>query len=665
MRQTGSRAPHGVSLIAAVLALAMLLPGTAAARVVKFDVLSVEAPTFDGRSFGAVGAYERILARATIAVDATDRHNSGIVDLDLAPKDPSQEVEAVADVVILRPLDAAKGNGRILYDVVSRGRKLGLVLMNDAPPTDLPSRAADAGDGFLMREGYTIVWSGWQGDLVPGGALMTLRVPMAPQYTGPSREEWVFDDIRNPAAARLTYPTADLNPANATLTVRERERDQRQSPPDLSFRYLSSTEVEILRPAGFDAGAIYELIYTAKNSKVMGLGFAATRDVVSFLRYAEGDATAGANPLRVPGAVSIDHAYALGISQSGRFLRDFLYQNFNEDEAGRMVFDGVMPHVAGSRKTYVNFRFAQPGRFARQHEDHLYQGDQFPFTYAVLDDPLTQLRDGILARCQAARNCPKIIHTDSSTEMMQGRGSLITTDPSGRAVPLPENVRAYLLAGLPHFNPAGAEPRPTEACQALSNPLAAGPAMRALLVALDRWVSDGTAPPESRYPSLGDGTLVPPDPAHAGYPRLPHLAYAGLVNTVAVKSYGEGLPIEDGSYPIFIAKVDADGNDVAGIRLPPVAVPLGSYLGWNLRKPGYAEGELCSTTGSFIPFAANRASRLRSGDPRRSLAERYPTHAAYVAAVRRAAQALVTEGFLLQEDADRYRAAAEKSRVRR
>jgi hypothetical protein len=665
MRQTGRGAGYRARLMAAVLMAAALTPGDAAARVAKFEVLSVEAPTFDGRSFGAVGAYERIVARATVAVLPTDRHNSGIVDLDLAPKNASQYVEAVAEVVILRPLDAAKGNGRILYDVVNRGHKLGLVLMNDAPPTDMPGKAVDAGNGFLMREGYTIVWSGWQGDLVPGGTIISLRVPMAPQYTGPSREEWVFDDARNPAVAQLTYPTADANPANATLTIRERERDKREAPIGLSFRYLSSSEVEIMRPGGFDAGAIYELIYTAKNSKVLGLGFAAVRDVVAFLRYADGDAATGANPLRVPGAVQISRAYALGISQSGRFLRDFLYQGFNEDEAGRTVFDGAMPHVAGSRKTYVNFRFAQPGRFSRQHEDHLYQGDQFPFTYGVLDDPLTQLRDGILARCQATKNCPKIVHTDSSTEIMQGRGSLITTDPAGRAVPLPENVRAYLLAGLPHFNPAGAEPRSVDTCQALSNPLSAGPAMRALLVTLDQWVTDDRAPPESRYPSLGDGTLVAPDPAVAGYPRLPHLAYAGLINTVTTKSYGEGLPIEGEAYPVLAAKVDSDGNDLAGIRLPPVAVPVGTYLGWNLRKPGFAEGELCGTTGSFIPFASDRAARLRNGDPRRSLVERYPTHAAYVAAVRRVAQGLVTSRFLLKEDAERYVAAAEKSRVAR
>jgi hypothetical protein len=651
--------------VAAVLIAAALAPGDAVARIAKFEVLSVEAPTFDGRSFGAVGAYERIVARATVAVLPTDRHNSGIVDLDLAPKNASQYVEAVADVVILRPLDAAKGNGRILYDIVNRGHKPGLVLMNDAPPTDMPGKAVDAGNGFLMREGYTIVWSGWQGDLVPGGTTISLRVPMAPQYTGPSREEWVFDDARNPAVAQLTYPTADANPANATLTIRERERDKRQTPGGLSFRYLSSTEVEIMRPDGFDAGAIYELIYTAKNSKVLGLGFAAVRDVLAFLRYADGDAATGANPLRAPGAAPISRAYALGISQSGRFLRDFLYQGFNEDEAGRAVFDGAMPHVAGSRKTYVNFRFAQPGRFSRQHEDHLYQGDQFPFTYGVLDDPLTQLRDGILARCQVAKNCPKVVHTDSSTEMMQGRGSLITTDPAGRAVPLPENVRAYLLAGLPHFNPAGAEPRPVDTCQAPSNPLSAGPAMRALLVTLDQWVTDDRAPPESRYPSLGDGTLAAPDPAVAGYPRLPHLAYAGLINTVTTKSYGEGLPIEGEAYPVLAAKVDSDGNDLAGIRLPPVAVPVGTYLGWNLRKPGFAEGELCGTTGSFIPFASDRAARLRNGDSRRSLAERYPTHVAYVAAVRRVAQGLVTSRFLLKEDAERYIAAAEKSRVAR
>ena len=659
--KTGSRALGRASLVATVLGVVLMMPERAPAHVAKFEVLSLEAPAFDGRRFGSTGVYEKIVARATIAVDATDRHNSSIVDLDLAPKGASQEVSAVADVVILRPLDPAKGNGRILYDAVDRGRRLGLALINDAAAPELPGNADDPGDGFLMRAGYTIIWSGWEGDLAPATGVLTLRAPMAPQYTGPSREEWVFDDSRNPAAARLTYPTADLNAADATLTVRERERDPRQSPPELSFRYLSASEIEIWRPAGFDSGAIYELIYTAKNSKVLGLGFAATRDVVSFLRYSDGDAVTGPNPLRGDGAPPAAEVYALGISEGGRFLRDFLYQGFNEDEAGRVVFDGLLPFAAGAHKTYVNFRFAQPGRVARQHEDHLYQGDQFPFTYPVLDDPLTRQRDGILGRCLAAGNCPKIIHVDTSTEMMQSRGFLVTTSPRGQAIALPENVRAYLLAGISHFPP---ETEPA-ICQAPANQLDAGPPLRALLVMLDRWVSDGTVPPESRYPSLGDRTLVGSDPAVVGYPRLPHLAYAGVVNTVAMKSYGEGVPTEERAYPMLIAAVDRDGIDLAGVRLPPVAAPLGTYLGWNLRKSGHAEGELCGTAGSFIPFAATRAARLRSGDPRRSLAERYPTHAGYVAAVRRAATELTEQGFLLKEDAERYVAAAEKSRVRR
>ena len=397
-------------------AVAVLLCGLAGveakAELVRFEILRVESPTFDGVSFGDVGPYEKIIARAVLRVDPADPHNAGIVDLDLAPTNAAGTVEFVADVVILKPID--RGSDRMLYGVVNRGRKRMLGLLNDAPGANDPSTAADAGNGFLMRKGYTLVWSGWQGDVLPGDDRMRVEVPTVTGMTGTTHDEFIFEHDDNPAIVTLSYRAANLDPTQATLTVRQHERDPRATPADLRFEYVDAgdratgtTTVRIHRPAGFDRGAIYELTYPAQDPAVMGLGFAATRDIVSFLRRNATDAAGNPNPLATDGGPTVEHVYALGISQSGRFLRDLVYQGFNEDEDGERVFDGVIPHVAGSRKTFTNARWAQPGRYSRQHETHLTPGDQFPFSYGVLTEPLSGLTDGILARCLETQTCPR------------------------------------------------------------------------------------------------------------------------------------------------------------------------------------------------------------------------------------------------------------------
>ena len=464
-------------------ALAVLLCGLAGveakAELVRFEILRVESPIFEGVSFGDVGPYEKIVARAVLHVD-----------LDLAPTNAAGRVEFAADVVILKPID--RGSDRMLYGVVNRGRKRMLGLLNDAPGGNDPSTAADAGNGFLMRQGYTLVWSGWQGDVPPGDGRMRVEMPTVAGVTGTTHDEFIFEHDDNPAIITLSYRAASLDPTQATLTVRQHERDPRATPSDLWFEYVDAgdrpsgtTTVRIHRPAGFDRGAIYELTYPARDPAVMGLGFAATRDIVSFLRRNAADAAGNPNPLALDDGPTVEHVYALGISQSGRFLRDLVYQGFNEDEDGELVFDGVLPHVAGSRRTFTNARWAQPGRYSRQHETHLTPGDQFPFSYGVLTDPLTGVTDGILARCLETQTCPKVMHTDTSTELWQARASLVVTDTTGADIDLPPNVRAYLLGGAPHGGTPDGVPRPTPTCQHLRNPVHAGPPMRALLLALD------------------------------------------------------------------------------------------------------------------------------------------------------------------------------------
>jgi hypothetical protein len=462
-----------------------------------------------------------------------------------------------------------------------------------------------------MNEGYTIVWSGWQGDITEGNNRQTATFPIATgngnsSIVAMNRDEFIVRNNASPFTANLSYPAANQNKNNATLTVRENETDPRQMPAGLDWRYVNANQIEITRPSSptFDGGAIYEFIYPAKDPIVMGMGFAAVRDVVSFLRYETADDESNPNPLAPDGVPAIEKTLSIGISQSGRFLRDLIYQGFNEDEGGRQVFDGAIPVIAGSRKTFTNFEFAQPGRFSRQHEDHLFPGDQFPFTYGVLTDPISGKTDGILKKCQMSGTCPKIIHIDSGLEYWQARASLVVTDTSGADIILPANVRVYLMSSTQH----GPAANPSLGiCQQLSNPLNYAPHDRALIAALNEWITDGTPPPESRYPKMADGTLVSPDQSSTGFPNIPGVTYNGLVNGVRLTDLSTQPPGEGAAYPVFVPIVDSDGNDVPGVRNPFLVAPTATHTGWNLRAAGQAENELCSLTGSYIPFAETKA----------------------------------------------------------
>jgi hypothetical protein len=629
-----------IVLIAGISGLAH----SAAAKVVKFDIVRVESPAFEGRSFGAVGTYDRIVARATIAVAPDDPHNNVIVDLDRAPRNAQGLVEAVTDVEILRPSNAANGNRRLFYEAINRGNKLALELFNDSSPggNDLV-KASDAANGFLMNRGYTMVWSGWQGDVAPGGGRMMFSPPIAAGITGLAREDFIFDNTDGLVSAALSYPAADLDSTHAKLSVRQREADPRSTPSGLEFSFDDPSKITITRPDGFDAGAIYEFIYTARDTKVMGLGFAATRDIVSFLHHELSDT----NPLKG----RIDRAIGFGASQSGRYLHDYLYLGFNADEAGRQVFDGLMPHISGGKKTFTNYRFSQPGRSPYQHADMLYPGADFPFTYPVITDTLTGKTDGFLARCLVSRTCPKIIKTDSEIEFYQQRASLVVTDTEGNALDMPDNVRIFLISNLQHFALANAKSEMVKACAFPSNPLNAGPPARALLVALDGWISNGTLPPPSRYPSRKDGTLVSPDIEAAAFPKIPGFAYTSRMARPTLLISTEMPPVKGAAYPVFVPKTDADGRDIAGLHLPTLEAPIATHTGWNLRKTGFAEGELCDNNGAMIPFAATREERLKSGDSRLSIAERYPNAGDRPAAIAKAAQQLVQDRLLLEEDA--------------
>jgi len=629
---------------------------------VWIEVTKRETPVFEGAAFGSVGTYERLHGRIFGELDPTHLLNADIVNIDRAARNGSDNVEYQSDFRILKPVDLDRGNGCLLYDVPNRGNQPIMPRLNGAPDGGYPQHARNC---FLMRRGFTVVWSGWQGDVPPGADRLTARFPTIPGITGVVREEFIAEatgllgdgNIEELPEERfvgtLVYPVAD--PAGATLTVREREADPRVMPPRLGWRLIDERHVEITRPSvpGFDRGAIYEFIYRARDPIVMGIGFAAIRDFVSFLRYATQD-----NPLAPQERPRIRHALGFGISQSGRVLRDLVHLGFNQDLAGRRVFDGMLPIVAGSRRTCVNWQFGQAGRYSRQHEDHSYGDDQFLFSYATLSDPISGRSGGILQRAHDAGVCPKVLHLDTESDFWQARSSLVATDTSGADIAMPDEVRVYSVSGVSH---APFRPLTKPVMQLPGNRLGYGAFMRALLVALVDWVESDILPPDSRFPSRADGTLAPLAEAHETFPRLPQVNFPKVLNELRLRDHSVEPPIESTPYPVFVQSTDADGNALGGIRHPLITVPLATHAGWSLRASGYGEGELFTIQGSMVPFAETEAERQRTRDPRPSREMRYATRDAWTARLVDAVDRLVAERLLLAEDGDRLIAAARES----
>jgi hypothetical protein len=617
----------------------------------------------DDLAFGATGAYVRLMGTAYGELDPQQPLNAVIVNLDKAPRNARGRVEYETDVYIMRPADPSRGNGKILYEVNNRGRKMLLGVLHDAPETspgalNNPTTATDAGNGFAFQRGYTLVWSGWDPDAPRANHGLGLHAPVATNNGQPLvqtiRDEFVFG-TRVPttrSTAPLSYAAATLDQQQARLTVRAREADSRTEIPPERWAYADARSIKLL-PEGttFQPGLIYDFWYPARDPKVLGIGFAATRDLVSFLRYATHDTVGNANPLaRSQTEVGIGAVLAFGNSQSGRYLRTHTASGFNQDEAGRRVFDGVLSNVAGTGKVFANFAFGQPYRTSTQHEDHAFPENWFPFAHTTLTDPLTG-QTGALLRGDGCD--PLIIEVNTSTEYWQKGASLLHTDPLGqRDLVLPATVRLYLMAGTQHGGRAGMSAVRGSGMQP-RNPHNPTPALRALLVALDQWVSEGIEPPASRVPQLATGTLVPAEALR--FPGIPGLQVPRRANRVVVLHdwiYPPAQP--DNAYVALVPQVDADGNEVAGIRLPPIAVPVATYTGWNLYAAPYPEGEFCDREGSYVPFAPTRAEREAQGDPRLSLEERYDSQTGYVQQVDAVARALVAERLLLPEDAARY-----------
>jgi hypothetical protein len=647
---------------------------------IRIEITS-KTPFAAGVSFGNTGPYERLLGMASFAIDPNEQDLPLVVDLDLAPRNPEGLVEFKTVLDIVKPVDLSRGNRKLLFDFSNRGGRGAFTRLNDGGGAD-PTRKSYAGNGFLNRQGYTVVCAGWQGDLVYTGSNVVAFLPEARQngqpLRGKVRQEFISDKpgvLSMPVSGAATiqcYPV--LNRASATLTMREKEGDPRVAVPASDWELaranetdgkveLTPSNTDLYVKGGFKPGWIYELIYDTEGSRVMGLGFLGLRDLVSFLRHGKADAGGLANPL----AGFIDKSYGYGASLAGRVVREFIYEGWNRDAEGRKVFDAVLTHT-GIGRLYFNTRFAQIGRYPRQHEEHSWPSERYPFNFTPIPDPFTGKVDSVLKR---ADTDPLIIHSHTAGEYWERHGSMTHTDPrDGSDVEMPTNVRMYVLAGAPHAAIAADNPRWIG--QLPPNNISPQPFLRACFVLMDRWATTGEAPPPSRVPRRSEKTLASPEEALARFPRIPGVTLPVTPSRLPYWNYGpdfdergimsvfppEAVPAKE--YPVQVPQVDADGNDMGGVRYPDMQVPLGTYLGWALRKSGFAEGELLSTNGSIITFARTETEREAKGDLRPSIEARYASHEAYVQAVKRSVDGLVKEGLMLQEDGERYIEAARK-----
>jgi Alpha/beta hydrolase domain len=659
---------------------------TCAARVERVEVLS-RNDVLDGSPFGEAGAYEKVIGKVHFAVKPDDPHNRLIVDLDKAPRNANGEIEFAADVFILRPKDAARASGTALIEIPNRGGKGMLRVIQNGKTSVDPTTAEEFGDGFLMRRGVTVIWIGWQWDVRDDKGLMRLYAPVAhdpppakvsaddafnqPQsITGLVRSDFVVTEkqdeqplghlISGQIGGTEYYCWKTHDPANV-LTVRDGPMEKRRVIPRSEWEFVGSVGAKeepgprtIRLKGGFEPGKIYEVVYSARDPMVAGLGFAALRDFASYLKEPGND------------AAPAKRIYAMGISQSGRFLRHFLYEGFNADEAGKQAIDGMFVHVAGAGMGSFNHRFAQPSRDAQPTNALFYPTDVFPFTDMPQKEPESGQTAGLLDRAKAHRVLPRIFYTNTSYEYWSRAGSLIHTTPDGkRDMPLMDNVRIYLLAGLQHFTgpfPPTPPSEPSLAARNLPNPNPVLYFWRALFVAMDDWVRDNKAPPESRYPKLADKTLVRRE--EVKFPKIPSTSTRTMIalpervhqalrldfgplwkkRIITKQPPGIGKP-----FPVFVPQVDKDGNDLGGVRLPELEAPLATYTGWNLRDPKTGmPKERVSFLGSWFPLAKTKTEN----DSRTPIAERYSSRDEYLKKFTEAANKLVEQRFLLQEDVD-------------
>jgi hypothetical protein len=656
---------HRVLVAATMFAL---VASVADARVVRLRIERREV-ILNGGAFGAAGPYEKLVGKVDFGLDPSLPRNGEIVDLKLAPRSARGEVEASADFYMLKPVDPRRGNGRLFYEVGNRGGKAMLSTFQKAAGSPDPATEAQFGDGALMRQGFTLLWMGWQWDVPERPGTMRMEMPIATEngkkITGVVRGNFILNERASTASvadrAHKAYEVLDPASPENVMTVRDDPTAKGQVIPHARWRFTDGGTVAL--DGGFEPGRIYDVVYRTADPRVLGIGLSGARDLISFLKYD----TSPDNP-----APGLRYAIGWGVSQSGRYLRHFLYQGFNEDEQGRKVFDGMFDQVGGAGRGSFNHRFGQASRDALQYFNILFPVDLFPFTDGPSTDPESGITDSLLARAERTNTAPKIFHLLTNSEYFNRAGSLVHTDPTGtQDAELPNNTRVYMIASAPH----GPGPFPPVSNvgggmtgRAMLNPLNYSPAVRALFRALDRWIVDDVAPPPSAYPRIADGTLTPA--AKAGWPAVPgyqlpqqplrafHLNFGAdwAKGIVSVEPPEVGKP-----FVVSVPAVDADGNVRSGIRLPDIAVPLATQAGWNYRDTSIgAPDRLAGEIGSYIPFPRTKAERDRAGDPRLSIEERYRNRDEYVGKFAASALDLVDRGYLLADDvADLLKHAAE------
>lgn len=655
----------------------------AEARVTQVTV-GTPTPLFGGRTFGAAGAYEQIRGTARGELDPLDPHNAVITDINLAPRNANGKVEYTASFTLYKPIDMSKASGVMVYEVVNRGNKILPGFMNIGITADNP-----AGDGFLYRTGNVYLWSGWQGDIAfnPASPLETVQVPVASGVTNPTfaRFVTVAGNVSTRPLPGGGRTPASLDTAKAKLISIARENNLgvrtgvvEIASGDWAFADCTLTPfpgtpspTNICLKNGFDPSLAYELVFTAKDPLVLGVGMAAMRDVNAFFRRA--NAAAG-NPV----AGQIHWTVGYGISQSGRYTKNFILLGFNEDEDGTMVWDGADSNIAGAMGQF-NIRFAQPGNIANIFEP----GAEAPLWWERYNDRVRGRGvSGILDRCRRTHTCPKIFEDFGGAEIWYGRGAVGIAGTSGSDdIPVPRNVRRYYYASTPHGGGAGGfspGPRPPAAGLMLAaNPNPQLETRRALFLHLVDWVSKGTKPPRSAYPRVTDKTLVAATARAMNWPKIPGAPTPdNVINVLMDYDYGPDFRYSDQSGvmskvvpPIkqiirtLAAKVDEDGNEIAGLKSVLLQAPLGTYTSWNPVAAGPLRGNEGNLAAGYIPFAITRAERNATGDPRRSIEERYGSQEGYNCVVQQAARQEVRKRLLLQEDADRLIAQAAASNV--
>lgn len=663
-------------LVAAVSMLSLVAPTHA--RITRIVIEHRDSPAYQGQSFGEAGRYERLSGHAFGELDPRDPLNAVITDLELAPRNTRGMVEYSATFLIAKPIDLAKASGVLLYEVANRGNSALVRAANSA------AMMAD-----YFKRGHVVFTSGWQGDLEPREGLETIAVPVAKNPDGTSLTGRVLAEFSDMPAHTATLPIiigrlpgphpVTLDTSQATLTRRASETGAlipiRMT--DWAFADCSNTPFpgtpdagKICVKGGFDPAWQYELVYRAKDPLVLGIGFAATRDLAAYFKSGDAEVLARKMPF----------AIAWGNSQSGNFLRTFVHLGFNQDEAGGIVFNGMNPNIA-VRQLAMNIRFAAPGGAAGLYEP----GSDGVLTWSdYTDEARHRPPGGLLDRCRPSDTCPKVFETFGASEFWDLRGSpdLVGTR-ADHDIPLPPTVRRYYFPGVTHGGGAGGfsatTPKPPNRCELPANPNPSSDTMRALMMALIDWVVKGTAPPPSQYPRFDRGQLVLPTQAALHSPVIPGVPLPdGIILPLYDYDFGPGFHYNDLSgiismappvikqvLPSLVAAVDGDGNETSGVASVLHQAPLGTYLGWNIVAEGFFRGGNCGLVGGYIPFAKTQAERVAADDPRPSLEERYRTHEGYVAAVRAASARLVRDRFLLQDDADRLIREAESSDVLR